>query len=356
MNPTAMIVEPHQLIPTGISFLDGPMQGGQLQKGLHGFLGPIGGGKTTLAAMLAVEGAWAQYRNRDLTSPPGCWVLATIGESANHILHRVISYGAKIHRQVIEAANRLQDFTTSYGLRDYERRRVDELVNVDGSDRGELGRYEAFKRVQNGYFSHLDLDSQTGFDRTKGPVGDVRNHVAELNSVGRPIAGVVIDYLGVAVRRFVMQNDIPPKLISHHLQQFVRDCRELIAEPFGCPVWVFHQLAGAANGRGAAYCLTHDDAMECRHLGEHLDTCLVIGNRDKVSGCLVLRCTKLTLPGIDQAPPSVLLEFDPDFASLRESTTFRFCPSSGKIVRIGESRVRVVNDETMSVLRRLAKS
>jgi hypothetical protein len=348
-----MNVDPHQLIPTGIPFLDRPMQGGQLPKGVHGFLGPIGGGKTTLAAMLAVEGAWAQYRNRDQAAQSGCWVLATIGEPARHIWPRITSYGAKIARQTIEVASCVEDLTSAYGLRDYERRLVDELGDVDGAERGELGRLEALQRVLRGHFSHLDLDSRTRFDRAKGPAGDIRNHLEALRSTGQPIAGVVIDYIGKAVDRFVQWNEIPPRLISHYIQEFLRDCRELIAERFGCPVWVFHQLAGAANGRGAACCLTHVDAKECRHLGEHVDTCFVIGNRDRVSGCVVLRCTRLTLQGIEQAPPPALLQFDPDFASLREAVNFRFSPTAGKIIRIDESRVRVVG-ETMAVLRRLA--
>ncbi len=83
---------------SGIEFLDTCLAPTDPQGQLFGLLGPIGVGKSTLGAMIAVEGAKAAYARRLKGQAPESWVYLNFDGTKNDLELRMISHGAKIAR------------------------------------------------------------------------------------------------------------------------------------------------------------------------------------------------------------------------------------------------------------------
>jgi hypothetical protein len=142
-----------------------------------------------------------------------------------------------------------------------------------------------------------------------------RDHIGEL-ARDVDIAGVVIDYVGIAVKEYVGH---ARHRLSSEISQFIHECRRQIADRWNCPVWLIHQLSGEANLRRPGAVQHHRDAADCKTFGDSLDACFVLGQRDHTSGEFLLQCTKSSI----QPPEPAILRFDPHFATLRQTEDLR---------------------------------
>ena len=267
-------------IPTGVDFIDRALGGGQNPGQVYGLLGPIGVGKSTLGAMIAAEGALMQTLHTRDVEREGVWVFVTLELNSRSILDMAVSHIAKLDRTVLQRiyfpsdlCQLSRDFSS---ITDEQLRRIDELLR----------------------HLHIIHISNECFRSEAAPVQTIRNRLNDLTSV----SGIVIDYAGTAVSQYIELHGLHERNASRLLQEFLADCRSLLARHYSCPVWVIQQLNGTASSRSASALQSHLDASNCRHFGDNLDACFVLGTQDPVSKCFEVHCSKAA-----QAPQFTLL-------------------------------------------------
>ena len=271
--------------PTGINFLDRQMAAGSGCGEVFGLLGSTGVGCTTLACMIAAEGARREVKQFDLESA-GRWTFITSTASAAEIGKKMLSHIGKLGREQFQGS----EFITSFAARG---------ASVPDSDLE--GRKSTARHILDNGTTHLDLRGD-GFKSLVGPAQYIAGKLVQSNNA-RPIAGVVIDDMSSLVTTYMDTMGQPPEAESRLLREFLKSSRWM-AGSLGCPVWVTHKLRGAVGQSHPTAILTHRDAMGCRYFGDHLDTCFVLGNHDRHTGCFQIQCTKA--PRGVQTEPAVV--------------------------------------------------
>ena len=105
---------------TGIDFLDQCLSPPGSPAVLYGLLGPIGVGKSTLGAMIAVEGAKAEYARRLRGEVSRTWVYLNLDGNPSDVQERLFSHAAKISRIEPDRRSVLQCLSSTGACRDYE--------------------------------------------------------------------------------------------------------------------------------------------------------------------------------------------------------------------------------------------
>lgn len=299
---------------SGVDFIDRCLGPDRSRGQLYGLLGPIGVGKSTLGAMIAVEGAKMAYTRQMAGQSPAQWVYINIDGKASDMQERLISHGAKISRNELGRDWFLKDRSVIGTYRAYETERRAELPHRENVLLGETERLIDFRsRIYGRHLRLMDLDS-VEWGQTQ-PSQSIAEGL-EFMALDVQIAGVVIDYVGRAVKDFV---DFDFLRIPAETIHFIHECREHIADRWNCPVWLIHQLNGEANLRKPGSVQHHRDAADCKSFGDELDACFVLGQRDHTSGAFLLQCTKSSI----QPPEPAILRFDPHFATLRQTDDLR---------------------------------
>lgn len=311
---------------SGVDFIDrrlGPVRpGGQL----YGLLGPIGVGKSTLGAMIAVEGAKRALTRHTKGEKPGAWIYINLDGSKADVEKLLLSHGAKISRNELDRDRDglLTNLSTNENYHVYETDRRAELPHKEDVLLGEAERLVDFSsRLQARHLRLVDLDSVEWGQATR-PSQCIAEGLEYMTLVVR-IAGVVIDYVGVAVKEYIGREY---QGLSGEISQFIYECRRQIADRWNCPVWLIHQLNGEANQKKPGAMQHHRNAADCDSFGENLDACFVLGQRDRVSGAFLLQCTKSSI----QPPEPAILRFDPHFATLRQTDDLRVDKVTSDIV------------------------
>ncbi len=339
-----------QVIPTGVPVLDRLLHGGQLAQGVHCLLGPTGGGKTTLAAMIAAEGALRAAH----AGVPGerlrPWVFVTLDMPRDQIEVLARSHAAKIDRNLLATARSPSCFSQPGDPREYERRRRKELVIGGRPLLTEVERYAAIVPTLSRHLLIIDLEKQE-FGTRGCPAGNIKRAIDCLLPDNACPAGVIIDYAGVAVDKYVESHKFSRKVVASMLQVFATDCRALFAKNFGCPVWIVHQLTGAANSRSAGANFNHQDALECPKFSTGFDVCMVMGTHMPSSGQFSIHCTKA--PQEPAQPNPAVVYFDEDFATIHEHQHLR-CDPIRRQIRSTDRHTLHISATAMAELDRLA--
>ena len=318
-------------IRTRVDFID-KLLGGQLAQGVHGLLGPIGSGKTTLAIQIAVEGARIQQEKAWLKETAGSWVFVSCDDAGRHIVRRAFSHAAKVDREAI-GQGRPSDVRLA---NKYERSRSKELAMPDGVVPSELERCTTASELLGNHFHLVDFSSGSPVNKSFSPMTFVSQELQRLAQVG-PISGVVVDYIGALARRHMNLDGSSRANQSQVIQQMLAEAKTCIANRFDCPVWLVHQLNRAANRRSALQPQHHRDAAECKHFDEFLDACLCFGCQDAETRCMLMHRSKspFTEPGDPQC-----LTFDANFASLVATPDYRRSHTVSKIIRDNSTLVK----------------
>lgn len=317
----------------GVDFLD-RLAGGHQPGKVYGLLGPTGIGKTTLGVQIAVEGAILQsHRYEDARR--GMWFVVSLEpkERVRDICDRAWSHLAKI------PLAKMRHVASPLDL---------DGPQVSGAGLSERERFEAAQFILDGHFRVLDLRNPSLFDRA--PVEVIAEAVVSDCPIDRAVAGVVIDGFEIAPSSYHERNKLRPALLSAITAESVRKCCRQIAESLNCPVWLVHQLNGSANGRRAGQLQLDRDAMGCRHFGDWLDACCVLGTRDRCTYRFLMHCTKAPSP---PTPPNpTVLRYHPDFARLVQDDSHMLDVSRKCIVPRRTSSVDI-DERTLQLLDRL---
>jgi len=288
------------LASTGVGFLDNYLGGGHAVGEAYVVLGPHGSCKTTLAVMLTVEAsrfAWAQTRKSDWDGRVGVAIHVSYEAPKAELRLRSLSYAARIRRSSVErmGPKGLAALGTSEDLRAYEKQMFRRQLAVGSPVLGEQERARIAVTQMNRYVLMLDFTG-TDPDNTSAGAGLVEEIVRTITAETRrrpeiyPTC-IVIDYVGAAVKNYIAAGYGSNDEKRHLLDDFPLKARRQLAGRWQCPVWIFHQLSGAANSRSPGAKLSRTDAAECKTIAENADFCFIVGNKSEDNLC-VFHCDK----------------------------------------------------------------
>jgi hypothetical protein len=314
---------------TGVAWLDDCMDGGDAPGEVYGVLGPFAAGKT----LFAVHAACAKARHLRFRADQGGELrhvyLFHYEAGFAEIVRRVWSHAAKVHAQTLKDL-RWEELSTRGHLNPYEMEEfADEiahagLANVDG----ERERLEqALPEIRRNLWLCDFSGPPEAPARGSGYVDEIAAALERERQAGRLPGAVFIDYAGLCCDRHVEAKDLQNDDKRHLLKAFGHRCLRQIAAPFGCCVWVLHQLSGEANKKGFAASQSHADAAECKSFAENLWFCFELGARDPASGVLKLHCTKSRRAPAPAVPP--LLKMVGRYQRLEAAAGWAVDPSTG---------------------------
>ena len=282
--------EGRKLFPSGISFLDEFLAGGQAAGEVYGVMGPYGSCKTTLAVMLVVEAARQAYKLRLKGGPHQYAVLVTYEETLSDLQPRIMSYAARIRRDSFLSVNgKPPQLSSANDLKPYEKAMFREQLLAGVPVFGEQERHD---QAIDWLCKHVIVVDMSGPAPSWSGAGG--SFIPEIHrSINRELWErddakcrlVVIDYVGAAVDRHLIASNGDDKHVRHLIKRTPLQVRNEIAIRYGCPVWLFHQLSGKANAKSPGARLDCTDAAESKSFAENLDFCFVIGRPDGHGRC-----------------------------------------------------------------------
>lgn len=287
-----------KVIDSGIPWVNNLLVGGYGIGEVYGLLGPYASGKTSLAVQLVVEAAKSEYkllqryRSAGIDYVPRKHYIVFYESDSRDIKRRIWSQIAEVdYRSLMSDSS--ANLSTSKSPKDYEKTLWSKEIE-EGTFLGEKERLEFFTSLYSDYIGIIDMGEDK---RHIGYVDDIANClIRHRDMYGYGIGLVVIDYLGAMVNRIYYNRVYQGMRISDHeprrLQAIAPSrCREVIAYPLNCCVWINHQLSAASQNKSIGR-LSHTDSAESKNFAENLSACHIFGNLDSKSFCVVLKQTK----------------------------------------------------------------
>lgn len=288
--PKTMERPPIEIHTTGVSFIDHFMRGGSSPGEVYTLMGPTGSGKTTLAVQLAVEGAL--YEQARALGEVGKWYYFTYESPVEPDTYdRVLAYMARVDEDSIKDYRNFSSVERN-DYKPYELSLFRDLFNQGKVVPGEAERVaEAYEKIA-GKNLHLVDYSGSVEGAGAGGVDEIAAFLEQEQYLGNRIAGVVIDYAGVAVDRYLMGQNIPATEKYTYLARYVNEVRIKVAARFKPVTWVLHQLHGETTKGHHSKTFHHSEALGCRNFGDNAWFCFNIGNQDVETKCFLLSCSK----------------------------------------------------------------
>lgn len=305
---------------TGEAWLDQIMDGGQAGHEVYALLGATGAGKSSLGVQLAYNSVKAQVSAiTDIGSDmAGHWYYFTYELTLDQVRERVYAYGAKISRSTFNGKDKLGkrlSYSTAADpstLREYER---EIIVNSPKNPiRGELERMRALRLESNGlnkYFHIVDYSGSVA-GQGLGGVDEMAGYLAGQRARGCRIGGVVVDYAGLSVSRYVADRRLRPEAEYPILNTYIDSVRTKVAIPFDCPCWVMHQLHGDFTKGESGAKVHHSSAKGSRNFADNADFAFGLPRYNDKTRLLTMSMTKSRrAPGTEDA---VILRYDGRFS------------------------------------------
>lgn len=282
-----------EIMSTGVPFLDRFMAGGQAYGEAYLVIGPTGTGKSTMGAQLAVEGARLQQRRNEVNPDEtlGHWYIFTYELPVVPDLQmRIWSYAAQVAEDSLRDETKLSSRERG-DYKAYERSLV--LPGHLGSQlpgeverlavsRNELGNSNLWLVDYSGSFPGVGL----------GGVDEIAAALANEVHRGRRIAGVVIDWVGQGVTRYMLSRNIDPRLEYRYFQHYMDEVRMKLTGRFNCVCWAFHQLQGDCSNRSPQTVFHHSQARGCRNMADTAWFAFTLSNKDDATQTMLVNCSK----------------------------------------------------------------
>lgn len=285
-----------KLVSTKIDWLDELMNGGHAAGEAYVVLGVTGAGKSSLATQIAMEGAELQALIAAEVGPleAGYWYYFSYELSTDEMRERCYSYGAKVHHETFHIKPRrpLSTAEIPESLHPYEH---DPVINSPGNPlMGERERMAALNMRQSGANNRLKIVDYSGKVEGQGMGGveEIASYLKRENMRGRKIAGIVIDYAGLAVNRLIGHRRLRPDAEYPLLSQFVDQVRNQVSIPLACPAWVLHQFHGDVNKKAPGAKVSHSEARGSRNFADNCDFAFGFAGYNKATGLMTVTMSK----------------------------------------------------------------
>jgi hypothetical protein len=295
------------LTPVNVSFLDDFM-GGQAGGEVYGMLGPTGVGKTTLGCMIAVEGAFYQQSVASVESEAGHWYYVTYEAPVDpDIRFQIMSYAAVIERTTLFKGLEL---STSDNLKDYEKIRWKAALEAGLKVEGEKERLARVAPKLRKNLWTVDMSGSLEENPTigSGGVDEIVDFLNAEKEQGKKIAGVVIDYVLIAVKRQMDREGISYDQLRHFVGGYGDKARMKLARHFNCPVWLLHQLTGEANMRAPTAKQHHAMAAEAKNFADNLWYCFNLSTKHLEYNTCLISCSKARRSSTGGLTPIVFID------------------------------------------------
>ena len=296
MRPPGGVVTPVVIIPTGVSFVDTPLDGGVADSEVYGVAGPTGGGKSTAMYQLGVS--YAKLN-------PGRLVFHFSYEDPQERMNRrVWSYAARIRKDVLDKFKDPAQAVASglfssreTGLKPYELAMYRSLGRREEEMDGEYERLMAVWGGYDNYVMYDMLDAGRGEGGLDEIVSLIRRSTDEKGGDRRP-GLVIIDSLDIVVKNAIAARGQSLKdYLRLDMIGFANQARRKIGV-FGAATVLVNQIGGEHLKRSSGSKFSHADAGEAKGWANGLDLCLNFGNTDLLAGpdgdirVTVLNCSK----------------------------------------------------------------
>ena len=296
-------------ISTGLPYFDKYMRGGIARGEVASLMGPYGAGKSTFAYMLGVNWARRSYvescLNPDLR--PEVSFVISYEDRLYEMRQRGLGYAAELPVDTATALSQpdvRNHLSTRDHLKEYERERFADAIQRGEPVLGEQERIQHAVQIINQHMVYLDMTGYTKPGVGGGGLNEIARVISqELRKRNARCGMVIIDYVGAMVKRYMATNNSPIAELRHYIQSTPGDARSRIANVFDCPVWLFHQLTGAANNLKSGVVASHTEAAEAKNYAENLNWSFSLGQPNERS-LAILACTKHR--GAKAMPPSVI--------------------------------------------------
>lgn len=287
--PTSRITSHSGLdIPTGIPFVDRTLEDGACQTGkTYGVLGPFGGGKTVLGVQILTGIALGLH---DRGEPGYCAYVAYEDYEGVHL--RTLQQLTGIARPSLkmwDATRDLGTFSTTANLHEYEQEHYQRSGNPREPWRRAAERAERMgERERWGWAEQMGdrfaIFDKSDPDRPEAGRGGVKEIEADLiehtRRTGQPVRLVVLDYLKLAVSRFLggrkTEKEGDLKRYSDGMMYELRD----MARRLNCVVWVLQQMNAEANKKAEGLVSDHGNSAGSSAFGEAVWSDYVLGKSD----------------------------------------------------------------------------
>lgn len=317
--------------PTGVDFIDRVMEGGAEPGDCNIIIGPTGTGKTTLSMQTACSMARLQEKVKNDGGEPGLIVFFSWEDGRRMLQVRAGCFAGRVHKDRLMNITSDSELSTKGNLREYE----EQMYRAAGQREELLGEAERLEQVKpwlNKYLYFVDYqDPKNG---GKGHVPELRQKLMAIQEKrGMPIRAVFIDWAGEMIRNYLIGQNraTDPGITSLELAGLVHRCKNEIAMPFNCTVWVPHQLAGRMCKLPPGRLPHHSEAQWCTSFADNAWYALCMGTKDEQHGVCQFVATKTRHSG---GVPPTLLKVDGAFCRMVDVTktfavdkiTNRICP------------------------------
>ncbi len=306
-----------ETVSSGMAYVDKLTEGGPSLKEVIVVLGTTGGGKTVTAITAAVAGAKTQYGNKLSGLPYKHWYYLCYEEPINPFLRRrVISCAAELSfSKTLSKMNSLSDLSTSACLKDYEKYRWSNEILEGRPVLGETERLDIAKEYVGETLHLKDMSGIDNYTEGAGGIDEISSYLSSEIDQGRHPVGVVIDYAGLAVKRYISHRRLPPDAEYLLLDGFVNEVRVKIANRYDCICWVLHQLHGDSGRSSSSKRQHHSGARGAHNFGDNANFIFSLGTIDPATKCLRFSMTKHRRVPPAESDPVVMIDGDFNLAS-----------------------------------------
>lgn len=271
--------------------LDLLLEGGHLPGEVNVYMGPYGSNKTTLAVLLTARAAQQAATQTLLGECPAGKtskaILVSTEMSLREFRLRILTVLARIPRtrlmdvqlDVNKLSNAKRPGATSETRYEWKLKDLIEDYDEGRPFYSEQERFNAAIKLVNDFIWFIDF---TGAEVEKqnwgaGGISELSARIRSLFAFKLTLAPslVVIDHASALVERMMDTGTHEENERRHLLRKIPDQARKLIAERHQVPVWIMHQLSGAANAKGPFARLSHADAAECKAFAESSDQAIV---------------------------------------------------------------------------------
>lgn len=309
-----------EVIPTGLMVLDQGMKespddiGGWRRTDCNLLLGVSGGGKTTLSAMIGVEGA---IQLAALSPAEPDMVVHLTYETPRFEVQRLaLSYRSQIQRSRLRRLPWEENLSTCKRPSSMQTYEMAIPINRSGKPLGELERLADTKKALANWCISEMRGGRDNPDKGSGWVDEMQAVIeATAAARNRKVGLVIVDWAGQAAARYCQANNWDPDRRKRYLLEGMpEELRRKIGEYFNCGIWLLHQLSGEANLKSAGAAQHQACSADARSLQVNCDYTFQVGTKDKASNCCVLWYGKTRRSA--QCPESAVLHFNQVYASL----------------------------------------